>query len=158
MPSVISITAQRSVMRVSALLGAVLCLSGCKLIDQKTFNPQAGKPPVPYIPPQPPGPPPVPPLLQVVAGTPSEEWRVPVETMVKKALQSKANILFTVKCLVPSSGLPDHDRSALTDLVKTDGQAMVEALTEAGAPPGQVEITAMPDSSVTKPVVRVYVR
>lgn len=135
-----------------------VCLSGCKLVDQKTFNAQAGKPPVPYIPPAPPGPPPVPPLVELVAGTPSAEWTAPVGQVVHKALARKPDILFVVKCLVPPGADPATDQQALVQLVQGDGQAVTQAIIKAGASPAQVEMAAMPDSTVTKSVVRVYVK
>ncbi|MFT9027361.1 hypothetical protein [Acetobacter indonesiensis] len=158
MPSVTCFAERRPALQVMLLAGVVLCLSGCKLVDQKTFNPQAGKPPKPYIPPPPPGPPPVPPLVELVSGTPPAEWSAPVEQMVRKALVRKPNILFVVKCLVPPSGNSDLDQLTLVQLVQGDGQAVTQAIIKAGAAPDQVEITAMPDSTVTKPVIRVYVQ
>ncbi|MCG4260070.1 hypothetical protein K6W36_05680 [Acetobacter senegalensis] len=158
MPSVSCFAERRPVVRIMLLAGVALCLNGCKLVDQKTFNPHAGTPPKPYIPPPPPGPPPVPPLVELVGGTPSEEWAAPVDRMVHEALARKPNILFVVKCLVPASGKSELDQLTLVQLVQGDGQAVTKEIVKAGAAPEQVEITAMPDSTVTKPVIRVYVQ
>jgi len=157
MPCVVYTRMPRPAVKLLLVAGAVVGLSGCKLVDQKTFNPQAGRAPQPYIPP-PPVVVPVPPLIELVEGTPASAWQHPVEQIVHKALARKPNILFTVKCLVPVSGDSAHDQQALIHLVQGDGQAVAQTMTEAGAPPEQVEITAMPDSTVTKPLVRVYVR
>ncbi|MGE4521730.1 MAG: hypothetical protein AB7D19_04470 [Acetobacter sp.] len=153
-----------------ALSFTLLALTGCKLVDQKTFNPQAGVPPKPYVPPARPAPPPPPPLIAMVAGTPEADWKPQVQDMARRALARKPTALFTVRCLVPP-GTPVappaevKGRSAegavptaLITLASGDGRAVMQALMDAGVPQTQVEMTAMPDSTVTKPTVRVYVR
>lgn len=157
MPLVVRPCVARPALKLLMVAGVVVGLSGCKLVDQKTFNPQAGRPPQPYIPP-PPVVVPIPPLIELVEGTPASAWHAPVEQIVHKGLARKPNILFVVKCLVPTSGNSAQDQLALIHLVQGDGQAVAQAITQAGAPPEQVEITAMPDSTVTKPLIRVYVQ
>lgn len=132
--------------------------AGCKLVDQKTFNPSAGVEPKPYIPPPPPGPPPVPPLIELVSGTPQADWKGPVDQIAQQALTRKKEVLFVVNCLVPAQASQDAEQSALLELVQHDGRAVMQELIDAGVPEPQVEMSAMPDSSVTKPTVRVYVR
>ncbi|GBR37095.1 hypothetical protein AA0475_0354 [Acetobacter peroxydans] len=153
-----------------ALSFTLLALTGCKLVDQKTFNPQAGVPPKPYVPPARPAPPPPPPLIAMVAGTPEADWKPQVQDMARRALARKPTALFTVRCLVPpgSPVVPPADvegrsaegavPTALITLASGDGRAVMQALMDAGVPQTQVEMTAMPDSTVTKPTVRVYVR
>ncbi|WP_338333099.1 hypothetical protein [Acetobacter sp. LMG 32666] len=138
-------------------------MAGCKPLDQRTFDPSASVEPQPYIPPPPPGPPPVPPLIELVAGTPQAEWKAPVDQIARKALARKKEVLFVVSCLVPQQTEPDQagqeaEQTALQTLVQHDGHAVMQELIDAGAPEAQVEMSAMPDSSVTKPTVRVYVR
>lgn len=156
-------------LRVALAVGLLGGMAGCKLVDQKTFNPQAGLEPKPYIPPPPPGPPPVPPLIELVAGTPQAEWQAPVEQIAHRALARKQEVLFVVSCLVPPQAgqapvaqddpaAQEAEQSALLALVQHDGHAVMQALIDAGVPQTQVEMSAMPDSAVTKPTVRVYVR
>ena len=146
--------------RVVLAIGLMGGMTGCKLLDQKTFNSQAGVEPKLHIPPPPPGPPPVPPLIELVADTPQAEWKAPVEQIAHKALARKKEVLFVVKCLVPPQATPDQaaEQAALLALVQHDGHAVMQTLIDAGVPQTQVEMSAMPDSAVTKPTVRVYVR
>ncbi|MFT9067718.1 MAG: hypothetical protein ABF420_06700 [Acetobacter syzygii] len=144
--------------RVALAICLLTGMAGCKLVDQKTFNHSAGVEPKPYIPPPPPGPPPVPPLIELVAGTPQTQWKAPVDQIAREALSRKKDVLFVVSCLVPPQANQDNEQSALLELVQHDGRAVMQELIDAGAPEPQVEMSAMPDSSVTKPTVRVYVR
>ncbi|MBB6457664.1 MULTISPECIES: hypothetical protein [Acetobacter] len=131
---------------------------GCKPLDQRTFDPSASVEPKPYIPPPPPGPPPVPPLIELVAGTPQVEWKAPVDQIAHRALARKKEVLFVVSCLVPPQAGQEAEQTALQNLVQHDGHAIMQELVDAGVPEAQVEMSAMPDSSVTKPTIRVYVR
>lgn len=155
-------------LRAALAIGLLTGMTACKLVDQRTFDPSASVEPKPYIPPPPPGPPPVPPLIELVAGTPQAEWKAPVDQIAHKALARKKEVLFVVSCLVPQQAEQDPagagesaqqaEQSALLALVQHDGHAVMQELIDAGAPEAQVEMSAMPDSSVTKPTVRVYVR
>ncbi|MFT8897652.1 MAG: hypothetical protein ABF968_11930 [Acetobacter sp.] len=148
---------RRAVLRGGLMGAAVLALDGCGLLDQRTFNPRASRPPKVYIPPPPPGPPPIPPLIQLVAGTPEQEWGGPVRAVVRKALDRKPNILFQVQAVAPPGADPDATRLTLSRLVSSDAQAVTDAIVAAGASPAQVEMSAMPDSTVTQSTIRVYV-
>lgn len=139
-------------------MAGALCLAGCDLVDQRTFDPHASRPPVPYVPPAPPGRPPVPPLVEIPAGTPPGQWQPALKGAVARALALKANVLFQVRVLVPAGPTPQQEGTALGHLAATDGQAVAAAIVSDGASPSQVEITAMSDSSVTVGVIRVYVR
>ena len=105
----------------------------------------------------------MPPLIELVAGTPKAEWQAPVDQIARKALARKKEVLFVISCLVPSQAEQgqagqEAEQAALQELVQHDGHAVMQELVDAGAPETQVEMSAMPDSSVTKPTVRVYVR
>ncbi|OAG77953.1 hypothetical protein Amal_00928 [Acetobacter malorum] len=97
-------------------------------------------------------------MIELVAGTSPAEWSGPVEQIVHKALASKPDILFVVQCLVPPGGDSATDQQALVQLVQGDGQAVTQAIIKDGASPAQVEMAAMPDSTVTNSVIRVYVK
>ncbi|WP_051291793.1 hypothetical protein [Acetobacter nitrogenifigens] len=141
-----------------SLTAAALSLPGCKLVDQRTFDHTASRPPKVIVPPPPPGPPPVPPLVEVIAGTPVADWQGPLEAIVKRALARKPNILFRVQALAPPGADADADRATLARLTTNDGQAVANAIVAGGASPAQIEMTAMPNSGVASPRIRVYVR
>lgn len=158
MLSVVHGAQKRGAFRAVLALCLLTGMAGCKPLDQRTFNPSASVEPKPYIPPPPPAPPPVPPLIELVAGTPQAEWKAPVDQIAHQALARKKEVLFVVSCLVPPQASRGDEQSALLELVQHDGRAVMQELMDAGAPEAQVEMSAMPDSSVTKPTVRVYVR
>lgn len=145
-----------TLMAVSAL--CVTGLAGCNLVDQRTFDPRASRPPVPHYPPPPPAPRPVPPLVDIRAGTPGSAWRPALQGAVTRALARKPNVLFMVRVLVPAGPTPEQEAQAMRHAVATDGQAVAAAIVAAGARPEQVEMAAMSDSSMTTAAVRVYVR
>ncbi|MFT8777274.1 MAG: hypothetical protein ABF893_11545 [Gluconacetobacter liquefaciens] len=145
-----------TLMAVSAL--CVTGLAGCTLVDQRTFDPRASRPPVPHYPPAPPAPRPVPPLVDIRAGTPEGEWRPALQGAVTRALARKPNVLFTVRVMVPAGPTPEQEALAMRQAVATYGQAVAAAIVAAGARPEQVEMAAMSDSSMTTGAVRVYVR
>ncbi|WP_415525754.1 hypothetical protein [Gluconobacter sp.] len=147
-----------SALLMGGLLLAMPLLSGCKLLDQRTFNPNAGKPPQPYIPPAPPGPPPHAPFLSVSEGTPESEYGPIVERAAKAALSRKPNVLFTVQAFAPPQPTPDAQAQALTDVTNHLGALVAAHLAKAGAQPIQIEMHAITDPSATKPFVRVDVR
>ena len=77
------------------LLAGVLLLVGCArlqnvgLVDQRTFDPKAGLPPVPHLPPAPPARPGPGPLITVAAGTAQTQWEGPLRQAVKAALADR---------------------------------------------------------------------
>ncbi|MBB2161393.1 hypothetical protein ACLRDC_06065 [Gluconacetobacter sacchari] len=149
--------------RTAPILMAVsaLCMGGlaaCDLVDQRTFDARASRPPVPHYPPRPPAPRPVPPLVDIRAGTPDSQWRPVLAGAVTRALARKPNVLFTVRVLVPAGPTPEREAEAMRRAVATDGQAVAAAIVAAGARPEQVEMAAMSDSTMTIGAVRVYVR
>lgn len=81
-----------------------------------------------------------------------------IDQITRLALSRKPDVLFVVRCLVPPQANADAEQSSLMNLVQGDGRAVLQEMINAGASEAQVEMSAMPDSSVTKPVVRVYVR
>lgn len=144
-------------LRRSFLTGSLLLVGGCTLMDQRTFNPNASRPPHPYIPPAPPPKPPVPPLIEIIAGTPESEWKTPLERSVRKALALKPDILFRVQALLPPGASPDAEAAALAKLTSEDGKNVISAIIGSGAKPAQVEIAAMTLSGLATPRIRVYV-
>jgi len=146
--------------RPALMLGALAVLAvvpGCKLIDQRTFDPSASRPPKPYIPPRPPAHV-TPPLLEIMAGTAPETWRDPVMRAARVALARKPSVLFTVEAIVPAEGDAVAQRKAMGALTTGDAQSVAAAIMAAGVPASQVQMTAMPDSGVRSARVRVYIR
>ncbi|WP_249197720.1 hypothetical protein [Gluconobacter kondonii] len=147
-----------SALLMGGLLLAAPLLSGCKLLDQRTFNPNAGKPPHPYIPPAPPAPPPHAAFLSIPGGTPESEYGPIVERAAKAALARKANVLFIVQAFAPHQATPDAQAQALTDVTDHLAAGVAAHIEKAGAQSIQIEMHAMTDPSATKPFVRVDVR
>jgi len=134
----------RRISRFASLLCAAgfLMAGGCALVDQRTFDASAGRPPVPHYPPAKPGPPPVAPFLQIMAGTPETDWRPVVARSVRVALSRKPDVLFIVTAISPVQGSPERQVKALGDLAEGDGRVVADAIIAAGAAPLQVQMMA----------------
>lgn len=141
-----------------AILSCLAVLAGCKLVDQRTFDHSAGRAPVPAaakVTAQ--GPAPIPPLYVVQAGALETDWQSGLHDAARAALERKANVLFTVESVVPSSGSPDQQAAALQAAVASLGRPVAEALTADGAQPAQIEMTAVSEPSLRNSEVRVFV-
>lgn len=137
---------------------ACAILGGCKLIDQRTFDSAAGRPPVPHVEPARPGPAAAPPLALVRFQAAPDTWQPGLTDIVRLALSRKPLALFRAQTLVPATGTPDAQIRSLSEAGGTGGRAVAETIIAAGASSSQVEMSAMTDASVTTPEVRVYVR
>ncbi len=140
----------------SALPAALLlALGACHLIDQRTFNPNAGKPPVPPV--QhvafKPGPGA---LLTISYAKGEPDYAPALADAVHRALAVKTNVLFTVETLVPLAHDADTQAAALRDAAAT-GREIAEAIVTDGADQGQVELTVKADPAVQAKQVRVSV-
>lgn len=133
-------------------------LGACQLIDQRTFNPSAGRKPIPYVPPAPPAPPPPAPPIEIVQGTPSKEWSKPLTSLVKDALSRKSDAMFIVTILTPISQNPETQQEQLQKTIQQDGQDVAQAIVKAGAKQEQIHMTAKADGSVQKNVVHVNIQ
>ncbi|WP_336946325.1 hypothetical protein [Asaia sp. HN010] len=150
-------------MKFRSLAGIGLCLisgalAACTPPDQRLFNPNAGKPPKPYIPPAAPSKPPPAPFLQIVAGTPKEEWAPVVERSTKLALSRRPTIMFIVSVLSPEAGSPAARVKALEALTEQDGKAVADQIVASGALVNQVQIDARTDPSAPKGRIRIDLR
>lgn len=119
-------------------------LGGCKLVDQRTFDPNAGRPPVPHVPHHP-GPKPIAPFLVVRAGTPEAEWRPVVTHAAQVALARKPGVLFVLTGLAPDHATPADQVRALGAVASGDERAVADAIIAAGAPPLQVQMQVRTD-------------
>ena len=131
-----------------------MLLPGCTLIDQNTFRPGAGAPPViPAAPPTPvaagafPGPPP---LLILPAGQPGTDA---VRSAVAAARARKPSVKFDVVAILPGTSTDDATRRA------TFGAADVaRGIVAQGVPQSRVRVLARPEPTATVGDVRIYVR
>ena len=136
-----------------------MAVAGCKLVDQRTFDANADRRPVPHPPPPGPPPPPPPPALASVRfGAPPDTWRPGLEAIVRQALARKPEALFRIETRVPARGTPQAQADAVAAAARTDGQMVADAVVEAGASSAQLEMTATGDPALRQPEVRVYVR
>lgn len=98
-----------------AVLAGLALLGGCKLIDQRTFDPEAGRaPPVPPPPPAPPAPvvAPTGPLpLVTIPLAPPVDYDVPLRQGIAAAL-ARGRRDFDVRTSVPATGTPDTEATA----------------------------------------------
>lgn len=138
--------------------GGLFLLNACKLVDQRTFNPKAGRRPLPYIPPAPPPVPPPAPPIEIIENTDKGQWLGPLKQLVKNALSRKADAMFMVTAVIPTGQSPDEQQKSLLRLTTGDAQEIAKAIIDAGASSEQVQIAAQTDGFVKKNVIRVYIQ
>lgn len=132
-------------------------MQGCAPIDQRTFNPNAGKPPRPHS--TPPAPPKTQaPFLQILDATPQSDYATPVDTAAKMALSRKPNILFIVQGIAPMQNTPDKQAQILTELTQRLVVPVANRIVAAGARPIQIDMRVSTDSTAQHAMVRVNVR
>jgi len=133
--------------RRAILLGAAL-LPGCTLVDQTTFNPNAGKrPEIPRPPAPPPAPPPPDPAALVTIRLPySGDLRANIATAVAAARARKRDVAFDV-VEVTSAG-PDANPGA-------DAAEVARIITAQGVPASRVRLMLRPTAGQNREV-RVY--
>lgn len=135
-----------------------MALEGCDLIDQRTFNPDAGRrPSVPPPPPPAAPPPPVPPLVEFSAGTPAAQWEKTLKDGAKQALARKASVLFVVQFEAAGNLSPDGQHQHLENMIKQDGSRIVQVLVDGGVPAPQIEMSAHSWGGNTD-MIKVYVK
>lgn len=142
------------------LLSSLFLLSACKLVDQRTFNPSAGRRPVPYVPPLPPAPPTPPPPappIEVVEGTPQSEWEKPLMNLVKEALSRKSDVVFVVTVVTPIVSDPAVQQGQMYKITSQEGKAIADDIVKAGAKPEQIQMEAKADGNVKKNNVQVTI-
>jgi len=141
-----------------ATLGATLLaagLGGCHLIDQRDFNPNAGKPPMPKVAAAPPSPGPAA-LLTISYANGDPAYAQGLSEAVTHALTAKPNVLFTVQTLVPLEGDANAQAGALQAAAGT-AREVAEAIVTDGADQGQIELAVRADPGVKAKEVRVFV-
>lgn len=134
-------------------------LYGCKLVDQRTFDSQAGRPPVPLtsLSASAPGQD-APPFINIVEGTPESEYGPVVDHAARVALQHKANVLFIVRARVPSRGEIVQQGETLARMTREELTSIAEHLENAGAKPMQIELRAQASPQVDHSMIRIDLR
>ncbi len=137
---------------IACLLAVALC--GCTLVDQRTFDPNAGKPPVIA---QPPGPPPIQPLVTIDFGSPGPDYADALRQAVDDALGRKPDAKFEVATVVPATGTPT-DQVAAAQTITPDARQIAREIASEGVPDESIQLTARAVPSVGSPQVQVFVQ
>ena len=126
--------------RRGALLLAAVSLAGCTLIDQTTFNPQAGEPPPKPVPPPAPAPPPPgpPPLLVVGPAGPAGQ-EAAIRGAATAALSRRPGVLFDVVEIQPPNAPADA-------AIGANARRVAELIAASGAPAGAVRLAVRPET------------
>lgn len=133
-----------------ALLLALAALPGCSLVDQTTFNPNAGKrPDIPTPPAPPPGPAPEPgpPALLSIRVPITGDLRPDIAKAVAAARSRKPDVVFEVVEITPGTGTG----------VGADAAEVARLIIAQGIPASRVHLAARPVPNAAREV-RVYVR
>jgi len=131
------------------LLLALALLPGCRLIDQTTFNPNAGKRPplatAPALPPAPPAPDPA--ALITARFPPTGDLRADVAEAVAAARARKPDVSFEVVEVTGAAPNPEIGR---------DAAEVARLITAQGVPASRVRLAVRPLPGAGREV-RVYV-
>ncbi len=135
------------------LLLALLLAGGCTLIDQRTFDPQAGARPKP---PAPAGPGAPPPLVTVDFSKPDPQYAAALHEAVAAALARKPDVEFVVVTVVPAAGTPAEQVAAATAITGS-AREVARAISSDGVDDDRVHLEARSDASATTRQVQVFV-
>jgi len=147
---------QRAVMsRISsaAALLLLLLLAGCKLIDQRTFNPHAGEPAT--------APAPAPaaavlPLMTIDFSTPNPIYDTQLREVVQQALARKPDVVFDVTTVVPATGTPAQQVASAAG-ISADARQVARTISGEGVDDDNVHLSARSEPDVKGRQIRVYV-
>lgn len=150
-----------AVLRAFGAVTALAFLPACKLIDQTTFDPDAGKPPLAAAAtsaaPAASEPPSGTPAFLRVPLNPEPDWRGAVRDGVAAARRRKPDVQFDVVAVVPAAGTAEQQATA-ADTVVEPASRIAAAIRSAGVPAGRVRLLARLEEGVAAPEVRVFVR
>ena len=142
-------------MRVPRLtLPLLLLLAGCTLIDQRTFNPNAGVPAKAAVAP---GPAPALPLLTVDYAKPNPDYAAALHQAVTEAVSRKPDVQFDVVTVVPATGTPAEQVAAASGLTP-DARQIARGINQDGVDDGNIHLSARADVAATTRQVQVFVR
>lgn len=138
--------------RSAALLMVLLLGAGCTLLDQRTFNPQAGKrPALPAT-----GPGPAPSLLTVDYSKSDPQYLAALHQAVADAVAVKADVQFDVVTVVPGSGTPAQQVAAATGLTAS-AREIARAINQDGIDDDRIHLEARSDATAATRQVQVFV-
>ena len=141
-------------LRAPALLLCLAALAGCTLIDQRTFNPQAGRKPPDLAGPAGPGA--APPLVTVDFGRPNPDYATELHQAVTSAVSRKPDVQFDVVTVVPATGAPADQVGAATGLT-AEARAVARAISADGVDDDRIHLLARAEGVATRQV-QVFVR
>ena len=121
--------------------GLFLGLAGCRLVDQTTFNADAGKPPMEPPRPVAAAPPAAPSALLRIPLTPEPDWAIPLRQAVSAARQRKATVEFDVYAAVPVLSTP-ADQVAEVQAAGEPAARVAQAIQNEGVPATRVHLMA----------------
>jgi hypothetical protein len=142
---------QAGVMARLPQLALLLLLGGCALIDQRTFNPNAGKGPPP-----PPPPAATPALISVDFSKPNPVYETPLRRAVDEALARKPTVVFDVTIVVPATGSTAEQADAATS-IRADAREVARIIVDQGVDEDRVHMLARAESGIVGRLVQVYV-
>ena len=142
-----------------APIAALILLTGCKLVDQRTFNPDAGRPPTlpkaPVTLPQPDrtlgG---LPPLVTIRFGQ-DTAYDPAVIQATRAALHQKPDARFTILTAVPPGAADAQAAAAAT--VGPVAAHVAQLIERQGVPASRVVLEARPEAKLSAIELRVYV-
>jgi hypothetical protein len=144
----------------AALLLVPLLAAGCALVDQRTFDPQAGTPPV--VPkPAAPAPQPdrvlhgLPPFVTIRPGQ-DRGYDAAVAQAVTAALARKRDAQFIVLTAVPPG--TDEAQAAAVGALAPEAARVAGLVARRGVPAGRVQLQARAEPNLAAPELRLYVR
>lgn len=136
----------------ASLLPLLLMLeAGCTLVDQRTFNPQAGAKPVIAAT----GPAPAPPLVTVDYARPNPEYAAALHQAVAEAVARKPDVEFDVVTVVPNTGTPAQQVAAATGLTP-NARDVARAINNDGVDDDRIHLLAQAQG-VTSRQIQVFV-
>ena len=139
-------------LRITALVGSALLL-GCTLVDQRTFDPQAG---IPKLVPAAPGPAPTVALVTIDLSKPNPNYTAALDQAVREAVGRKSDVVFDVVSVVPATGTPAQQVAAATGITG-DARDIARAINADGVDDDRIHLSARADAAVTTRQVQVFV-
>ena len=135
------------------LLALTALVAGCKLIDQRTFNPRAGL--------GPPDPPtittaPTPALITIDFEKPDPAYEQQLRQAVDLAVGRKPNVEFDVVTVVPAKGTPAEQVTAATS-IRGDARDVARVISSEGVDDDRVHLLARAEAGAAGRQVQVFV-
>ncbi len=136
------------------LVAAVLALSACRLVDQRTFEraptgPSAAALAQPERPKKP--------ILTITFSNPDDDWRPSVHAAVRAAMAHQPDVHFQVMTPVPTSASRDI-QDGFVKVGRTDGPMVALEVQAAGAAPDHVTVGLLGDAGSPTREVLIFVQ